>query len=537
MPTLTSFQPLVLRARELRKAFLVMLLISVATYAYLLAQFPLGNHDGSRMRGLGLDQVRFGRWFSLAVYALTGFRQLPVLNALLAIVGYVTAGFLVCFLVESAAERKLPTAAYGFAGLLSALLPWSNWVFYYSWMAAMGPIAQLLAIGALALVVRGPTVRRAIIGGVLFCLSMATYQSTVDTAAVLFWFVAIFDVPLRAAGGNVKEALRRPLFLAASISLGAVLYKISLSILDAYGLLGGGYHFEFVRLEDLPVRALEVLGASFSHLLVAHPFFPVSLKLLLLLLTGVGLFDLSRRAFEIAQTAKDRILRVGTVLLGFGLMVFCTKIQFLVGLKPAYYDHRFASFGPTYVYLPFIIVALASSSGWKKLVFTAGSVLCVWSSIVSDLSWQDAHVKQVEFDKRFLNRVIARIESLPGFDYGKTYDVVHLGGIPNIRGEYYDYSGAVSPYHKFTIMKSISPHRTYAVLEPRLKIGKLLHLEDIIYKKPGTRTKRLMEHIERSRPWPDASSVAIVGSDLVLVLDEGDLGRIQRKWRRAQRKK
>jgi hypothetical protein len=534
----------VLRAQQVAKTWCVALAISVGTYLYLIVQFPTGNHDWERMSGLEFYsyQMQLGRWMSPAVYALTGFRQLPVLSALIALTAYVSAGFATCFLIESTTRKEVPRAAYLVAGLLCALIPFSNWTFYYSWMAAMAPLSQLTCVVGLTYVVRTGTLRSAAIGALAMCASLATYQSSINTAALLFWLVAILLIAVRVRDDDRTAAFRRVLVLAGSITLGAGLYKLSLSILKAFDLLADTYHFRFISWQELPGRIVEVAGASVGHLAMPHPFFPQSIKLLLLGLSLAGLLQLVVLALRSAPasaeaaegesattSATPRFAGAVLVVLGFGLMVFCSKIQFLVTEKTTYYDNRFASFGPTYVYLSFIVLALTYLSPRLRFAQLAMSALCVWSCIVADLSWQDAHVKQNEFDKRLVDRIIARIESLPEFRYDKSYDLVQLGNIPNIRGEYYDYAGEASPYHTFTIMPGWSPQDAYVGLEPRLDIRRSVKLERALRRASDPRASRLVEHIQASRPWPHPSAVGIVDDYLVILLSKQGFRSAERK--------
>ncbi len=164
-------------------------------------------------------QVRSGRWFTPAVFALTGFRELPFLNAALALVIYVSAGFMLAFLIESCSSSKVPRAGYVLSGLLCALIPFSNWTFYFSWQAAVGPVAEMLCVTAICYVVRSRSWRGAALGGVIICLSMASYQASIDTAAVLFWMVAILLLVVPREGVQWRTQLGHVVMLAASISV------------------------------------------------------------------------------------------------------------------------------------------------------------------------------------------------------------------------------------------------------------------------------------------------------------------------------
>jgi hypothetical protein len=296
--------------------------------------------------GMRLDsyQIELGRWFTPVVFALTGFRQLPVMNAALGLVAYVSSGFAVGFLIESCLGKRLVPSGYMGSGLLCALIPFANWTFYYSWMAAVGPLAQLICV--------------------------------------------------------------------------------------------------------------------------------------------VGLI--------------------------------------LISSAESFYDNRFASFSCSYIYVVFTGIGFLSLSHWMKFLHRAGAALAIWISIVQAFLWQDAHVKQNHFDERVLNRVIARIEMVPGFSYDKTYSLLQVGSIPNMRSVQFAYHGKSSPYQTFNMQPPWAVENSYVGLEPRFKIEKsfrLRNLKKISKSELDSVTTELLAHVERVRPWPHESSVTIVGDTIVVVLN------------------
>ncbi len=167
-----------------------------------------------------------------------------------------------------------------------------------------------------------------------------------------------------------------------------------------------------------------------------------------------------------------------------------------------------------------------------RTLYLLGCGLTVWTCIIQDFLWQDAYVRQNEYDKRYVNRIIARIENAPGFSYDKEYDLVQLGSLPNIRPHFYDYSGFASPYHTYTIMPGWAPEDPYQGLEPRLKIRRLIDLKRRLKEAPSPKIRRLVAHLRRSRPWPDPSSVSIFDDQIVVILSKGSLNNALRRMKR-----
>lgn len=518
-PTLSS-DPLVLRAKELRKVGGWCAVLALVIYSYILIHFPVGNHDWERQDGdLDTYQVALGRWFNPVIMGLTLFRQLPVLSGGFTLLFYVTAGLLLALLLEVASERRLPNSAVVVCCLLFALVPFSTWSFFFSYQMAVGPCGQALCILSMLVVLRSPTLKTVLLGAVLFCLSMASYQATVNTAACLFWIVSAAVLGLRNAGPRSSGSWRALLYLVASLAGGALLYKLSLSLLGATGHLADTYHFKFVGLSALPQRTLVVLWVSFKHFVAPNPFFPTALKLLLLSLSLLGALALAREAQRRKVAGPAAI--IASTLCVVGLAIYSTKIQFLVTSEPTYYRNRFAAFGMPCFYAGFIALGLTLSSGpWWRRLFTVGSGVALWICAVQDVAWQHAQVTQYEYDVRVLNRVIARMESLPGFSYDRKYDIAQMGTLMNIRPARYYYEGARSPYHYYNVIPRWAPENPYRGLEPQFKLKKGIDLAEVPTDTTDPHLQKLLQTAQRSQPWPHATSVSLVDNTILVVLSK-----------------
>jgi len=513
-----STEPLVVRAKELRKEWGMCAIFALVVYSYILIHFPVGNHDWARQGGhLDTYQVALGRWFNPVIMGLTLFRQLPLLSGAFALLFYVTAGLLLSLLLEVASERRLPRAAVVICCLLSSLLPFANWTFFFSYQMAVGPCGQALCILSMLLVLRSPTLKMAVIGAVLFCLSMASYQATVNTAACLFWIVSAAVLGLRKDGPRSGGSWRALFHLATSIAGGAVLYKLSLSAMKAAGYLTDTYHFKFVGVSQLPRRALEVLWVSFKHFVTPNPFFPTPLKLILFALALLGALTVAHEVHR--RKVAGLAVVIASTLAVIGLAIYSTKIQFLVTSMPTYYRNRFAAFGMPCFYAGFIALGLTLSTGlWWRRLFTVGSGIALWICVVQDVAWQHAQVTQYEYDVRLLNRVIARIESLPGFSYDRRYRLAQMGGIMNIRPARYYYEGPSSPYHNYSVIPGWAPQNPYAGLEPRLKFKTGIDVRKIPKDTTDPHLQQVLTAAKQGQPWPHPSSVSLVGDTIVVLL-------------------
>jgi len=350
---------------------------------------------------------------------------------------------------------------------------------------------------------------------------MASYQATINTAAVLFWIVSAAVLGLRQDGPRLASTWRTLFHVAGGIAGGAVLYKLSLSVLRAFGVLENTYHFQFVGFAALPRRAMQVLWVSFKHFVTPNPFFPTALKLLLLGLALLGAYALAREAHRRRAAAPLAIVAAAACVVGFA--IYSTKIQFLVGASPTFYRNRFAAFGMSAFYAALIPLGVMLSSQLVRRWAVWGSVIALWICVVQDVAWQHAQVTQYEYDVRVLNRVIARIESLPGFSYDRTYRLAQSGTLMNIRRDRYYYEGVPSPYHNYSAIPGWAPQNPYLGLEPQFKFRSAINPKNLSRDTSDPHLLKVRQTIEQSQPWPHASSVSLVDDTIVVVLEKKSL--------------
>lgn len=525
------------RVLELLPLFYVALGVACVVYFYLLANFPTGNHDWDRVAGLDIHSVQFrlGRWFSPAIFSLTWFKQLPVISALIAIAAQVLSGFLFCYLIELSAKREVPRIAYVLSGIFVSVIPFSNWTFYYTWMAASAPVAQALCLISLILVYKYQRGWSVILGSILVMLSMAAYQSSINTIATVYFVLALVQLVFVRSASNLGVDFKRMAYVAAAVCFGALGYKLSLTLFDGMGLLkSNAYQFKYIALSDLPARFFQVAEVSLKHLFVAHPFFPLGLKYFLLVIGFFAVFNVGVYWVGLGVGFREGAFRFLVGLCFIFLMIISTKIQFLVSAQDRFYLDRFASFGVTYFYLFFMVLVLILGMKRFSAAPALASGVCLMGLAMNTVEWQGSYIMQNEYDKRFLNRVIARIEGLEGFEYGKRYNLIQLGGIPNVREDLYSYQGVVSPYHVFTIQPNWSVQDMYNKLEPRFKLSSNLRIEKHLKSSSPRVQERVevaLEYIDRSEEWPHKSSVALVGHTIYIILEKGErFERIYKIW-------
>ncbi|MDO6710318.1 glucosyltransferase domain-containing protein [Aliiglaciecola sp. 2_MG-2023] len=373
------------------------------------------------------DQLRFGRWFVTAILSLNFFKQIPVLILLISILFQVSSGLLAAYLLEINSKTRFSRSRYLVAGLLVSIIPFVSAHHYYTFMSHVFPAAQLLVIASMLVGSLRVSFVSIASGAILFMLSMATYQASINTYAVLFCGVVI----VRLVNFYEEKKLRENLIAIASLSsifvFGAIFYKVSLVLCDQLEWLEtGAYQLESLQIADIPERLEEVVESSIRQLVISQPYFPFYLKLLALTISIVGGITL---LIKLGIRQRLNIFLVRSFILGVicFLMLFATKTQFLLSADEGFYYYRFASFGISYFYLFFFMMLPIDCSPKCRIPILIACAVLFYSFWVYDLSQQKDMVKQNHYDFSFVNRIIARLEQSEDFSYERSYKLIQVG--------------------------------------------------------------------------------------------------------------
>ena len=219
-----------------RAAFFGALLGGFFTHLYAFTNL-IPNSDGlSRMFDLQQMTVS-GRWFLHYASALNGFTQMPV------VIGVLSLLFLALAAALAADLLGLRSALLGgLAGVVMAVFPCVGYTFLYLFTAAAYCLAILLAVLSVWLARRGRLGWLLVVA--VLALSMGTYQAYVTVAIALSLLVVLRQ--LLEPEAAFQPVLRLGLRLVAYLAAGAVLYYVILMI--------------FLRVKDLEL--LDYLGMS-----------------------------------------------------------------------------------------------------------------------------------------------------------------------------------------------------------------------------------------------------------------------------------
>lgn len=511
------------RIKQLRWIAVGAVVINLIVFSYSLFQFPIGNHDWQRMYGISAgDQLFAGRWFASALLVLTGYEQLPILGLLLALLLQVLSGLAAVLYLEMAGGVRFSRLQYIIGALFISLIPYVTSHHYYTFVAYVYPAAQLLVIGGLIVAATSRSILAVCAAAALVMSGFATYQPAINTAAVLVFGALIIQLARVDTAENIVKALKDLLVFLTVILLGGILYKVSLSVLDGLGFLSqNAYQLEQLSLRQLPMRFLEVAMSIARQLLVSQPYFPAALKILAFGLIVVG-GVYAGWAFIRAAHPKT-VYKLGLILIVGTLLFLSSKAQFFLSGQGNYYYYRFATFGIAYVYLVFFLLIPLGQAPLVKRVAIVGTCLLLYGFVVQDLKAQRDLVKQNEYDMRFINRVIARLESIEGFSYEKEYRLIQVGDFLNVKKLHggYERFGYRSPYHDFTSLAKWEPSAIYEKMEPLLQISRSYDfraLDRYSDEEALADINKAIAFIESAPVWPHLGAVRLLDDEIIVIM-------------------
>jgi hypothetical protein len=291
---------------------------------------------------------------------------------------------------------------------------------------------------------------------------------------------------------------------------------VSLHLYPFAGLSLDLYQFRTLPVsgEALYTRTLDVLRSSYAHFFVTQPFMGAWIKALLLVAVLGGFCALLYKVFVRKLGAWWTVWLV----VGFCLMPVAAKSQFFVSAGESYYLFRFTSLGLNYVYLFFFLNLLDAHSVKMRNVGLLLGMFLLPAMLINCLHQQVLHVRSNTHDLAVLNRVIAKVEELPGFSQEKTWNLVQFGRTASYMSRTYSSSysaDGLSGFHG-TISQVWHPGYAFWLIDSDLKLAERMneHAQgrlDIL--------RKAVSFAEGKKSFPAQGSVGIVDDTIVLVLD------------------
>lgn len=410
-----------------RTAFIVAFVVGVFTYFLFFAHHLLGNH-AFRVPWLHEnEQMGNGRWLGPWIGYLHYDADVPVVMQALGLVFGLSAAWLAVRqwnLLERGGEIIL-------IFVFIIVFPFNLSHFYYTFITPLFFVSWLFAAAAFVVVDRISPIRIGV-GAILVMLMMAAYQTALSVLAVLVVSGAIAAL-IRPVDGSqtlretVLPAFRTLAARGAATALGGALYFLSLK---AYPV-NASRSMELNSLGDVIERLLHVIDLAFTHLWITQPDMIAPVKIVLLVLFGAAIVA------SLMRTWRSPIRAALVLLLWFGLVVG-TKALFLIS-EPGAGDFEYRYSTSLVFFHAFTIVVIFNVFS-KGLLNTAAVLIAVTLCgvfIQADLVRQHVLLRGQQHDLALANRILARMESLPDLDRGRSYDLIRIGHYSRYRWNLY----------------------------------------------------------------------------------------------------
>ncbi|MFV8819717.1 glucosyltransferase domain-containing protein [Haliea sp. E17] len=492
-----------------KTAFFICLVVNVFVYLIFITQQPMHNHGilERLLRMNPMEQWPAGRWFSPVVLGMFNFDSLMVVLPVVVICLHVVGGMLVVRLWTGSLSTFYLTAGGLFMSLYPAVMTSFNFFF-------VGPLFSLphLIAPAIFLVVSRFSVGRILLGSILTCLMMASYQPGLSFVATLFTtYAAVLCLETKGSLSHASRTLVSKLLpIAIAIVVGVVAYRISLVVLN----IKITETTKTIEFSNFLQRLLFVSKAGVKSLFMTQPEFLAPVKYLLfgVLVAGAG----SASIHVLRSNLEARWIRVVSFATAVLASILATKAMYLVSSNNQLFIYRYNhALGYLYLFGFWLWFRYTEHNQISRNFAYVIFAFCLVKFAYADIGRQQVLLRAETHYLATANRILYRIESLPGIDLDKSYKIVRLGGFSKFkldqlsrRGHESDYIG--STHFDAELSPVWGPGDIFLFLGTRLKLQGYMNPNFV-------QDMNLATQLARGRgKWPAADSI-FIHEDMIIV--------------------
>lgn len=494
------------RFRPYRAIILGSFGLCIFTYLIFITQMMPDNH-ATRFPWLLPGGIGSGRWLSSWIGHLHYGADVPVFLPVLGI----ALGILAAVMILD--RWRLSLGAFSAWLIVSIIVtyPANLAHFYYSFMSPL--FFGSIFFAAIAFFVCGRFRFLDMAGAAAaVVLMLATYQLAASILITVSVLAAIADIIRQPDRGGIRSAIETAAARAIATVVGGIAYRITLAMLGS----APPRSITYTSWQEVPARTLQIVRASFEHLVVTQPelLLPVKMVLFALLVTAV--------AVSIFRVRRSPLAILLVVFL-WPVAVVATKAIFLV-VEPdgSLWEYRYnTSLG----FLHAFSIGLLLSSLTAPLAYRAAQAVGLFvlvSFVQADLLRQGVLLRGMQHDLALANRILDRIETLPDVDYSQTYDLIRVGRYSSYR---------------FNLLRSRG-HEFYRLGDTHMDIGEISDrwVDEDVFRMLGSAVQfqfestdpQFSEKIQRvqngllegRRPWPAPESVFLNGNEIIVYMRE-----------------
>lgn len=497
--------------RRYLKAFLIVFGIINVVFLFHTVNFMFGDHDWNYIRsGTYWNEGSFeGRplHFILQCIFFDG-QVLPILNNLLSF-ALLTIGAMML-----AKYWKLPLSTFNYAvfSTFFAVLPYTLVWLYYAKDTLINLSLPLICVEALLCAEKQELKKQWLwhIGAILLMLlSFSSYAAVINLYGVCLVGKILIEY---AEGKPFADIMKSKLSTMVDMLVALIGYKIIISLSS----LTSDYNTQIVSLDYLPTKLAETLQVMLTQFVTPLPFMEYKFKLLLMLITLLGVCGLIYKA----GIKKAPLLIVGIVG-----MLFASKIAYLIAeergqilaeMENFAFVPRLDFYGLALIYAFGVRLCLEfyNHKDAQKLMSVLLLVI-TFMSCVRDVYAQKVWKLGFDAEMKAHERIVSRLEETPSFFADRKYRLLQIGSLA-LRKNYYRKDN-----NETTSLDLLETSYTPEFMS-RI-VYNFYYPTDIFYDNAvlGSLSKKGQDFIRNeAESWPSQKSIYIDGDIVIIVLTE-----------------
>lgn len=403
-------------------------------FAYHTSNFLWGNHEWVYMR-TGITWRNFwyeARFTETLPYALFGFELLPILLNLFSFTGISLS------LLSLSVYWKLPKEKWiyiGF-GLMMAFIPYNlSWLYH---------VAQSSFFWGCSIIIAALTVLDKITDGkisrwwhlaIIFLLWFVLGFSAAFINTIFICFIGRCLIDL-CQGKNLFSLFKKGIIALIDVTAAAVLLKGTIYLADKYGYLGDNfYNVNMIKLSEVPSKLMEVAGYTLEQFTYTYPFFEKPCLFMMWIISILALLTL------LWKLPRQRwILHFIAFIIGIIGLLFASQFAIFISENRIKLQFMFRLTGFFSLYFIFAFMLAVLCHFWRKIflrnILFLLMVVITWLFVQRDMYAMRVWKQGLDAENKLFDRITARIENIPEFNYNKHYRVAIIGD-PSLRIRYY----------------------------------------------------------------------------------------------------
>ncbi len=504
-----------------KKTFWTVFIVLNIVFAFHTINFFWSNHEWPLMKG-HISPTNFwweARFTETLLYFLMDFRILPVLMNLFSFFG------LSLSVVLLAIYWNIPKKQSNYIcfGLITALMPYNLiWLYHvaqssYFWGTACIILSLMLfekkqnkhvVLWSIPLILL-----------LFFVLGLnASFINTISICIIGRYFFKFIN------GEKITSLCKELSILFADIVGAVCLLKLAIISADKYGILNSDfYNVQHISITEIPAKLLTIIPYMYQQFTQTYPFVDATLLRFLLILSAWAL------SLALWQSTKSRgflLGIIGFIGLVFGLLL-ASQLTTLVstGTDIQFWLRVSGYFGHYYIFslMLAMLYCFCKKGIWRNLLFV-GTVVLIMFNIQRDMYAMRVWKQGRDAEDKIMDRIMARIEQVDGFNYNQRYGIALLGDI-SMRPRYYDTpmnNNDVSvlgwswraPWETQNYFNFYAPSDFVAV-----NYNNYWNLEFIDRLLPVISVDTMKFIQSKAKAWPDINSVFIRDNIIFVILD------------------